>query len=337
MPGPLAELSFVLRLMRSEAEFALDGAIPLEGVTAIVGPSGSGKTTLLMMLAGLEPDARGEILCDGEPWLSGQRSVPPEARRVGMVFQDGRLFDHLSVAENVSYGARRRDIAPAAVEGIVDGMGLRPLLHRRLPTLSGGEARRVAVARALASGPRMLFMDEPLSALDDEAKARILPYIARAVTGSGLPVVYVTHSRAEVAQFADRILRIEAGRVAGWDRPPVTLDVVVEAAERGRVLVALGPARLVLAGQGAPGDARRIVLLPTGTLLSRDPPGPSDALGAVPVEVAAARRRPRAVDLLLEIEGQSIAWSVSAESELGQRPPGPDERLWLTLFEAHLR
>ncbi len=331
------ELRFVLRLARPDGAFAFDGAIPLEGVTAIVGPSGSGKTTFLMILAGLAPGAQGEAVFADRIWMQGRHRMRPEDRRVGMVFQDGRLFDHLTVAQNLAYGARRRGIDPGAVQGVIDGMGLRELLHRRPQTLSGGEARRVAVGRALASGPDILFMDEPLSGLDDEAKAQLLPYLARAVAGSGVPVVYVTHSRAEVTQFADRILRMEEGRIAGWDVPPAALDVQVVAAGRGAVTLALGGAEFALPGQGHPGDARRIVLAPGGTLLSRDRVGPSDALASLPVEVVEVVRRPAGTTLVLRVEGQDLIWRVGAESGLGAAPPDRGAWLWLTILDAHLR
>ncbi len=324
-------------MSRPGGEFAFDGAIPLEGVTAIVGPSGSGKTTFLMILAGLAKGAQGEAVFADRIWMQGRYRMRPEDRRVGMVFQDGRLFDHLTVAENLSYGARRRGIEAGAVQGVIDGMGLRALLHRRPHTLSGGEARRVAVGRALASGPDILFMDEPLSGLDDIAKAQLLPYLARAVAGSGVPVVYVTHSRAEVTQFADRILRMEAGRIAGWDVPPAALEVRVVAMRGGSVTVALGPAEFALPGQGHPGDARRIVLSPAGTLVSREEVGASDALATVPVEVAEVVRRPSATTLVLRVEGQRLSWRVAGESGLGLHPPGIGDRLWLTILDAHLR
>ncbi len=334
----MAELSFDLKMARAGDEYAMAGAIPLEGVTAIMGPSGSGKTTLLMMLAGLEPRASGTVRFADRVWCEGRRGLRPEARRVGMVFQEGRLFRHMNVADNIAYGANRRGIAPAAIHGITDALGLEPLLHRHPTTLSGGEARRVAVARALASGPDILFMDEPVSGLDDASKAQVLPYLARAVSGSGIPVLYVTHSMSEVTQLADRVLNVAGGSVAGWGVPPARLSVsVTGTAHAGQVTLDLGGVQLVLPGQGRAGDARGISLPAGGVLLSRDAPGPSGALAVLPATVISVAPRPSGPDLVLEIAGQRISQRLDPGSPLATHLPGTGDRLWLSILSAHLR
>lgn len=333
----MAELDFDIALARSGEVFAFRGAIPLDGVTAVMGPSGSGKTTLLMALAGLERRARGDVRFGDIVWARGRRRLRPEARRVGFVFQEGRLFTHLSVAENLSYGARRRGVHAAAVQGVAEGLGLTDLLGRRPATLSGGESRRLAVARALASGPDILFMDEPLSGLDDEAKAQVLPYLARAVSGSGIPVIYVTHSRAEVTQFADRVLLIHERRIAGWGAPPASLAVTIAEAGAGRVTVEIDGALLKLPGYGRPGDARRIALERDAVLLSRDTPGPSGAALVLRAEVVALRPRPSGPELTLRTAGQHLLWRVDPGSTLAARLPAEGERLWLSVLTATLR
>lgn len=332
----MGDLSFDISLSHPGFELKMTGAIPLDGVTAIMGPSGSGKTSLLMMLAGLERRARGDIRFGDERWSRGRRAVSPEARRVGLVFQEGRLFPHLTVRENVGYGARRRQVSASAVEGVIEGLELGGLLDRMPVTLSGGEARRVALARALASGPEILFLDEPLSGLDEDAKVHVLPYIARAVSGSGIPALYVTHSREEVSLLADRVLHVDGGRISGWGRPPSFLAVTVIERRAGHVTVELGASRFDIHGQGQPGDARRIAIPERGLLISRDPPGPSGALVTLACEVVSVAPRPSGPDLGLAVAGQQLSWRLEPGSGLAARLPAPGEKLWLSLLSAHL-
>lgn len=331
------ELSFTLALPRDGALWTMEGAIPLNGVTAVMGPSGSGKTTLLRMLAGLEPRARGEVRFGDGVWAAGRRRLPPEARRVGFVFQDGRLFDHMTVTENIAFGARRRSVPPSAMHGIAEALGLGPLMHRRPATLSGGESRRVALARALASGPEILFMDEPLSGLDDDAKAQVLPYLARALAEAGLPAIYVTHARSEATRLADRVLLVEGGRIAGWGRAPVQLQATVVRVAAGHVTVELDGTEMVLPGHAGPGDARRVVLPETGALLSRERPGRSGALAVLPVRVVRATPRPAGPVLHLAMGGQEFDWTVEPTSDLAERLPAPGDTLQLSVLRAHLR
>ena len=335
--APLADLAFDIVIPRGGSLLKFKGAIPLDGVTAVMGPSGSGKTTLLMALAGLEPDCRGEIRFDTVSWSEGRRGLKPEARRIGFVFQEGRLFSHLTVRENLEFGGRRRGIHASAIKGVAEGLGLSDLLDRRPTTLSGGEQRRVAVARALASGPDILFMDEPLSGLDDDAKAQVLPYLGRAVAGSGIPVVYVTHSRAEVTQFADRVLLVSDGQIAGWGRPPVSLAVTVVGTEAGRVTVELDGARITLPGFGRAGDARRIALSGENVLLSRETPGPSGAIAVLRATVLGVRQLPSGPELLLGVAGQKIVWRVDAKSLLSDLIPPDGDWLWFSILAATLR
>ncbi|MEM0947697.1 MAG: ATP-binding cassette domain-containing protein [Pseudomonadota bacterium] len=333
----MVELSFDLRLKRPDLTLEMQGRVPLTGVTAIMGPSGSGKTSLLRMLAGLEPGVRGEARFGDTVWQSGRRGLDPNARRVGFVFQDGRLFRHLSVKKNVAYGATRRGLPPAAANGIAQALGLEPLMNRRPSTLSGGETRRVALARALASGPDILFLDEPLSGLDENAKTQVLPYIARAVAGSGVPVLYVTHAQHEVTQLADRVLLVDAGRIVGWGRPPVHLAVTIIEARQGQVTVELGRTSFTLPGQGAPGDAREITLDERSVLLSRDAPGPSGALATLTAEVLSVSPRPSGPDVTLGLAGQRLMWRLAPGSALASRLPTQGEVVWLSLLSASLR
>jgi len=188
---------------------------PSPGVTVVFGPSGAGKSTTLAAIAGLlRPDAcriavDGTLLADTGSgiWLA------PERRGVGLVFQDARLFPHMSVARNLRYGQRRAAPGPIAFDAVVDLLGIAALLDRRPHSLSGGERQRVAIGRALLAQPRLLLMDEPLASLDEARKAEILPFLIRLKTTLNLPVIYVTHAIEEVLRLADAMVMIEDGKV----------------------------------------------------------------------------------------------------------------------------
>ena len=198
------------------AAMEVDFELPAPGVIALFGPSGAGKSTVIAAAAGLlRPDAcritlDGEVLADTTAgvWL------PPERRRVGVVFQEARLFPHLSVAGNLRYGLRRAP-PPETIgfDEVVALLGIDGLLGRRPHSLSGGERQRVAIGRALLAQPRLLLMDEPLASLDGPRKAELLPYLARLRTALRLPILYVTHAVDEVLRLADSLVLMEAGRV----------------------------------------------------------------------------------------------------------------------------
>lgn len=197
--------------------FALDVAFSAPaGVTALFGRSGSGKTTVINAVAGLLRPDSGKITVGGTALLDTGQGVnlPPHRRRIGYVFQDARLFPHLTVRQNLLYG---RWFAPGgdglALDRIVEMLGIGALLSRRPGALSGGEKQRVAIGRALLSNPRLMALDEPLAALDEGRKAEILPYLERLRDELRLPILYVSHSMAEVARLANTVVLMEAGRV----------------------------------------------------------------------------------------------------------------------------
>jgi molybdate transport system ATP-binding protein len=187
------------------------------GVTALFGPSGAGKTSLVNMIAGLLKPDRGSIVLDDMTLFDAAKPVnlPPHRRRIGYVFQEGRLFPHLSVRQNLDYGRRMsgqpRD--PAEFERIASLLGIRHLLHRRPRMLSGGERQRVAIGRALLMQPRLLLLDEPLASLDAGHKGEILPYLMRLRDEAAVPMVYVSHSAGELRQIATSVVRLDQGRV----------------------------------------------------------------------------------------------------------------------------
>jgi molybdate transport system ATP-binding protein len=187
------------------------------GVTALFGPSGAGKTSVINMIAGLLKPDRGCIVLDDTTLFDAAKTinVPPHRRRIGYVFQEGRLFPHLSVRQNLDYGRRMsgRPRDSIEFERIAALLGITHLLQRRPRMLSGGERQRVAVGRALLMQPRLLLLDEPLASLDAGHKGEILPYLMRLRDEAAIPMVYVSHIAPELRQIATSVVRLEEGRV----------------------------------------------------------------------------------------------------------------------------
>jgi molybdate transport system ATP-binding protein len=206
--------------------FSVDVAFASEGrVTGLFGASGSGKTSLINMIAGLQTPDRGVISVDGEALddTTQRFHIAVHRRRIGYVFQDARLFPHLDVRQNLDYGRRMnhltRDTAQEA--RLNEMLNIGHLLDRRPGQLSGGERQRVALGRALLTRPRLLLMDEPMGALDEDRKAEILPYLIRLRDETGVPMVYVTHDPDELRQLASQVVILKRGRVAAFGGPEV--------------------------------------------------------------------------------------------------------------------
>jgi molybdate transport system ATP-binding protein len=217
------QLSFQAR-HRFAGGFELDAKFETSAqVTALFGPSGSGKTSLLYMIAGLLSPQTGSIQLGQNVWFDAKRGIDlkAERRHVGFVFQDHLLFPHLSVKRNLMFGRYRRRGRPAAVDPdrVIAVLELSELLDRYPRKLSGGERQRVALGRALLSGPELLLMDEPLAALDEALKDRILTYVQRVLAEWRIPTIYVSHSAAEVRRVADRVVVLEQGRVTQCGSP----------------------------------------------------------------------------------------------------------------------
>ncbi|MEM7211174.1 MAG: molybdenum ABC transporter ATP-binding protein [Pseudomonadota bacterium] len=228
------ELQFDLSTRFDGFELAAQADVPLQEVTALFGPSGSGKTSILSAIAGFRVGS-GSISVDGETWQDTRMHLAPHRRPVGMIFQDGRLFDHLSVEGNLRYASRRADPDGPDIrrDAVLDWLGLEDLLSRRPASLSGGERQRVAIGRALLTRPRLLLMDEPLAALDRERKAAILPVIAGLPETFGTPVVYVSHQLDEIVQVATSLIAIRDGRILGHG-PVATMIETMDPAITGR-------------------------------------------------------------------------------------------------------
>ncbi len=241
-------MSLLLDVQHRQGAFALDAHIEAgEGVLALFGASGSGKTTLLNVIAGLTRPVRGRVEVDGEVLTDTAAGVhvPPHRRRLGYVFQEGRLFPHLTVRQNLAYGrwfassgsAGGGSAAASGFDHVLDLLAIGPLLERAPHALSGGEKQRVAIGRALLSEPRLLLMDEPLAALDQPRKEEILPFLERLRDKAGVPIVYVSHSLSEVVRLATTVVVLEAGRVIanGPVGEVLTHADQLPAADRGEV------------------------------------------------------------------------------------------------------
>lgn len=282
---------------RLEVDLTLPG-----GVSCLFGKSGSGKTSIINAVAGLLRPDKARIVLDGVPL----HDLPPHRREVGYVFQDARLFPHLTVLQNLTYGPRVRREAPQGLDRIVELLGIGALLSRRPGTLSGGEKQRVAIGRALLSRPRLLLMDEPLASLDEGRKAEILPYIEALRDETGLPILYVSHSLPEVARLATTIAVIEAGQVVAVGPAAEVLSDPAKAPllglrDAGAVLTAriaaheadglsrleteAGPLWLPQVA-GAPGGVVRVRIAAQDVILSRERPMGLSALNILPATVA---------------------------------------------------
>jgi molybdate transport system ATP-binding protein len=205
-------------VVKQLGDFSLEAAFESTGgVTGLFGTSGAGKSSLINMIAGLLRPDRGTIMIDGVAMddSAARIHVPPHRRRIGYVFQDARLFPHLSVRANLDYGRRMNGLPVDAAHQarVVDLLGIGALIDRRPGALSGGERQRVALARALLGRPRLLLLDEPLGSLDAERKSEILPYLVRLRDDAGVPMVYVSHDIAELQLLASRVVVLRRGRV----------------------------------------------------------------------------------------------------------------------------
>jgi molybdate transport system ATP-binding protein len=311
-------------------EFDVDIDAPSPGVTVLFGPSGAGKSTIAAVVAGLLRPLHSLVEVDGTVLANSDSGVfvPPERRRVGMVFQDARLFPHLTVAGNLRYGLRRArsPISDPAIgwTEVIGLLGIADLLERRPGTLSGGERQRVAIGRALLSQPRLLVMDEPLASLDAPRRAEILPYLARLRDTLALPILYVTHAVDEVARLADTLVLIEQGRstaagpltqMAARADLPIAADEDAGAVLSCRVRLHSPERRLTrLALVGAPGldllvpllslppgQALRVRVPATEVILATTAPSGISVQNILPAEVIALVSNAATASTLVEL------------------------------------
>jgi molybdate transport system ATP-binding protein len=284
------------RFRGSLGQFDLDAGfeVPARGVTAIFGPSGCGKTTLLRAIAGLHRVAEGYFSINGDVWQDGARFRPVHERPIGYAFQEASLFPHLSVRKNLLYGAGAANPHAEVIQfdEVIDLLGLAILLDRSPRHLSGGERQRVAIGRALLSQPKLLLMDEPLSALDKLTKDEILPFLERLHETLSLPVLYISHDMSEIERLADQLVLMDAGRVLavgpisqlqsdpalpliGSRDAAVSLDGVVEAYDPadGMTTIAVAGGRFLVPSSAARiGDRQRLRILAGDVSLARERP-----------------------------------------------------------------
>lgn len=197
-------------------QFTLNAKLILsERVNAIYGPSGSGKSTMLSLIAGILTPEQGKIVVNGDCLFDSAKAIniPIHERRIGLVFQDGRLFPHMSVQQNLCYALQFLPIEAQhfKLDEIVSLLEIAPLLTQKPHQLSGGEKQRVALGRALMSSPRLLMLDEPLASLDDRLKSQILPFLKLVANEINIPMIYISHSKHEILQITDHIIPIENG------------------------------------------------------------------------------------------------------------------------------
>ncbi|MBZ8132872.1 molybdenum ABC transporter ATP-binding protein [Afifella sp. IM 167] len=294
--------------------FALNAAfcVPARGVIGIFGPSGCGKTSVLRCAAGLQR-LEGYLSLAGEVWQDAATFRPAHRRPIGYVFQEASLFPHLSVRRNILYGApRRRPPRPGegtGLEEVVELLGIGHLLDRSPARLSGGERQRVAIGRALLSQPRLLLMDEPLSALDRQTKDGILPFLERLHERLAIPVLYVSHDIGELERLADHLVLMEEGRVIASGKlselqsdPALPLATSREAAVSLDAIVtgydpAYGIATLAVDGgeivipspAGRPGTPRRLRVGAGDVSLARKPPESTTIINILPARILAHR------------------------------------------------
>lgn len=317
--------------------FALDVrlSVPDAGVTALFGPSGSGKTSLLNMIGGLRSPQRGRIVIGDSVLFDSDRSidVPPERRRIGYIFQEGRLFPHLTVRRNLVYGQRR--VPPAEryidLDQVIALLGIEPLLDRRPARLSGGEKQRVAIGRALLSSPRILLMDEPLAALDAQRKAEILPFIERLHAEITIPIVYVSHAVDEVLRIADTVAVVRDGGIdavgpvedlasrldlsgqAGFGDAGTVLAAEIESHDDEHAVTALDTAagRIMVGRLDAPVGAKtRLRLRARDIALALEAPRQASFLNVLEGHVAALEKRETgAVEVAVEVAPDVRIWA----------------------------
>jgi molybdate transport system ATP-binding protein len=305
-------MTLSIRLTHAFAGFDLEIEVAAPpGVTVLFGPSGSGKTTVVNAVAGLLRPDRGRIAVGDWVLLDteARRFLPPHRRRLGYIFQEGRLFPHLTVRQNLLYGHwfSPRDARTGNLSHVIEMLGIGPLLDRRPGTLSGGEKARVAIGRALMAGPKLILADEPLASLDEARKAEILPYFERLRDEVSVPILYVSHASAEVARLATTVVALRGGRVVACGSPTQVLGDVAAVGPRGAASVlnarvvahhADGLTALDTPGgtlwlpqlDAAPGRTLRVRIAAQDVILSRDRPRGLSALNILAGQITEIRQ-----------------------------------------------
>ena len=291
---------------RDAFELDVDCRLPLEGVTALFGRSGCGKTSLLRVIAGLERLRGAEVRLGDLVWQHDRQFVPLHRRRIGLVFQEHSLLPHLSVRDNLLYGYTRTPAAERRLhlDEVAAMLGIEGLLTRAIDQLSGGQRQRVSLGRALLTSPRLLLLDEPLSALDTQTKREIMPFLSRLASEAGVPIIMISHAPDEVERLADRVVFMREGRIErietlrealarpdsplfDEDGPASVLEGTLQApADNGLRPFVTPAARLWLVGTAhRPAGHARLRILARDVALALDPPERMSVLNQLPVTI----------------------------------------------------
>jgi molybdate transport system ATP-binding protein len=305
-----------IRLERKEFTIEAEFDIPARGVLGIFGHSGSGKTTLLRCIAGLEKDVQGHIEVNGQTWLGGNRNLSIQARNIGYIFQESRLFPHLSVLDNLEYGVKRCDAGhtPLDRKHLYELLNIGHLLGRKPHELSGGEKQRVAIGRAMLKNPQIMLLDEPLASLDAKRKQEILPFLDRLHAELSIPMLYVSHSINEVSRLCDHLLIMEQGRIefngnihdalvsaesplAMAENAAALLEGIVAKQEKDfnlSIVQTLKGTALQVLGDFTPGQQLRLRVQATDVSLSRTMATESSILNIIEAEITQIVEEPNA-------------------------------------------
>jgi molybdate transport system ATP-binding protein len=350
-------------LRRGEFSLQARFGAPTPGITALFGRSGCGKSTLISLIAGLLTPDTGRVMIGDDVLVDSEQRLLVDARhrRIGVVFQDARLFPHLDVLGNLDYGARRvpRGL-PAAIgfDDVVGLLGLEKLVKRRPHELSGGERQRVSLGRALLSQPRLLLLDEPLSSLDLARREEVLPYLEKLRDHFAMPIVYVSHQFEEVLRLATRVVLLDAGRViADGDIATVSRDprlrgivgpesvgaVVSGTVDRldgsGLAMLRVGDAELAVeTGAVQPGQRIQVQVLARDVIIATEQPRGLSVRNVVPARVVAVTPDSgRAVLVELDIGRTSTLLARITERAAHDLALGPDKPVWALIKAVSLR
>lgn len=316
-----------------DLRLSVDVEIANQGVTAIFGKSGAGKSSLINLVAGLSTAQTGRILLNDRVLFDSQQRInlPPEKRKVGYVFQEPRLFPHYRVEKNLNYGRKRSD--PAYFLQIVELLGIGHLLERFPNSLSGGEKQRVAIGRALLSEPDILLMDEPLSALDLPRKKELLDFLSQLAKNVQIPILYVSHSLDEVVRLADRLLLLDNGKVAAFDRVQAVwnspafadwqpasqqvslleLPIVAEQPTYQMLGLGIGGQQIWINQQSRYqlGDRLRITIASRDVSLTKNKPEQTSIRNILHGSICKVSRKSDRLDLAIQVADQQIWASIS--------------------------
>lgn len=323
-------------IQKQQGDFALDLDVIIgDGVTALFGRSGAGKSTVIKAIAGLVTPDSGHIQLDDQVLFdsTSRTNLPVHKRRIGLVFQDARLFPHLSVLKNLLYGARFSDgsVKRADAVAMAELLGLDGLLNRKPSGLSGGESQRVAIGRALLSKPKLLMMDEPLAGLDQARKADVLALIEKVRDVVGVPILYVSHAREEVLRLANQVAIISNGKCVDQGAPDALLGgsgtglartvrarLVMKNSSDGLSELALAGGRLFVPQVDAPlGWVLQVEIAARDVMLSLHPPEGLSALNVLAcqiTELRASGTNPSAIDVMLACGEDSLVAQVTRRS-----------------------